>query len=342
MATRKTRPTLADVAARAGMSKTAVSMVLNDRPGSRLSADAADRIRAAAAELGYRPNPAAQSLRLGKTRTIGFVSDRVTVTRYASGMIRGALETARAHGHTVLMAETSGDENLLGEAVQSMIDRRVDGLLVGLMNARLIQLPPVPRDLPVVIVNGRTSENHPSVVPAERAAGGTMARLLSDAGHRHIALIGPIPKVLDDPAESVSIGERFRGIDAAFAEAGVHPIVYEVDGWSPAIGYETTLRAMTAHPEITAILVGNDNMAFGAYQALSELGLRVPADVSVASFDDEELAEYLRPGLTTSRLPYPEMAALSVEMLLDIRERGHESVAMPTVVRASVAPPRAS
>ena len=88
------RVTLADVAEQAGVSPTAVSLVLNNRPGSRLSPDTADRIRQVADELGYRPNRAAQSLRLGKTRTIGLLSDDVTVTRYASAMIRGALDVA--------------------------------------------------------------------------------------------------------------------------------------------------------------------------------------------------------------------------------------------------------
>ena len=100
------RPTLADVAARAGMSKTAVSLVLNDRPGSRLSADAVARIQAAARELNYRPNAQARSLRLGRTGTVGFISDDVTVTRFASAMIRGLLDVADERDQGVLIAET--------------------------------------------------------------------------------------------------------------------------------------------------------------------------------------------------------------------------------------------
>lgn len=95
------RPTLADVADRAGLSKTAVSLVLNNRPNSRLSADAEKRVRDAARDLNYRPNPAARSLRLRKTRTVGFISDDVTVTRYASAMIRGLLDVAEDHDHSV-------------------------------------------------------------------------------------------------------------------------------------------------------------------------------------------------------------------------------------------------
>lgn len=334
------RPTLADVAARSGMSKSAVSMILNDRPGSRLSAEAAARVRAAAAELGYRPNPAAQSLRLGKTRTIGFISDKVTITRYASDMIRGVLTTARRYDHTVLMTETAGDLAEIDEALDVMLDRRVDGVVVVLLGARLIDLPEVPHDVPIVIANGTTSADHPSVLPDEYAAGHAIAQLLVDAGHERVGLIGDIPRVMGGPRESVTIDRRFAGIDDAFAAGGVTPVRVEVEDWTPSIGYDETHRLLDAHPDLTAIVAGNDNVAFGVYQALGERRLRIPGDVSVVSFDDEEVAGYQRPGLTTARLPYEEMARAAVEMLLGERDAGHELVPMPVIVRESVAAPR--
>lgn len=79
--------------------------------------------------------------------------------------------------------------------------------------------------------------------------------------------------------------------------------------WSPETGFAFTNSLLDSHPEVTAIVAGNDNVAFGIYQALAQRGMRVPDDISVISFDDEELARYLRPGLTTARLPYDEMAA---------------------------------
>jgi len=305
------RPTLADVAARSGMSKTAVSMILNDRPGSRLSADAARRVRAAAEELGYRPNPAAQSLRLGKTRTLGFISDQITVTRYASEMIRGLLAAAKEHGHTVLIAETEGDDDT-------------------------IYVPETPHDVPIVIVNGTSPSEHPSVLPDERAAGAAMAQLLLDAGHRRIGVIGNNPWAVASPRHSVTIGLRFEGIAAAFSAAEIDPIMVDVREWNPDVGYEETLRMLDEHPEITAILAGNDGVAFGAYQAIAERGLRVPDDISVASFDDEELASFQRPGLTTARLPYDVMGRAAVEMLLGERPLGATLIPMPVVVRESI------
>jgi len=330
------RPTLADVARLAGLSKTAVSLALNNRPGSRLSEDAVARARAAAKELDYRPNPAAQSLRTARTRTIGFISDEVTITRFASGMIRGVLSTAREHDHLVLMAETAGGLVGVDEAMRTMLDRRVDGVIVGLMAARLVDVPTPPHNVPVVIVNGRTPDDLPSVLPDEHAAGRAMATILVEAGHRSIGIIAELPESVGDPRKSVSIGTRFAGIDEVLTSAGIRPIRASADHWHPSIGYRECLAMMTAHPELTALIAGNDSMAFGIYQALAELGLAVNHDVSVVSFDDEEMASLLRPGLTTARLPYEEMASRAVEMLLGGRELTHELVPMPVVRRDSV------
>lgn len=334
------RPTLADVAQLSGLSKTAVSLILNDRPGSRLSAEAVERVRAAAAQLGYKPNPAAQSLRLGKTRSIGFISDEVTITRYASGMIRGVLSAAKELDHTVLMAEVGGRIGDVGEAMDAMLDRRVDGLLVGLMGARMVDLPVLSDDVPMVIVNGRTPDGLTSILPDESRAGRDVATELVNAGHRRIGIIGDLPSATSDPRKSVTIGLRFDAIDEVLRETGIRPVRLDLENWSPVTGYESALRMLDESPDITALLAGNDNIAFGIYQALAELGLRVPDDISVISFDDEELASYLRPGLTTARLPYEEMARIGVEMVLGRRETREELVPMPLIRRASVSEPR--
>lgn len=332
------RTTLADVAERAGMSKAAVSMIMNDRPGSRLSASAVDRVRAAAAELDYRPNPAAQVLRRGKTRTIGFISDEVTLTRHANGLIGGALEVAKAHEHTVLISETEGVEGGLAHAFETMIDHRVDGILIGLLGARLIDLPETSTGVPVVVLNGVSSTEHPSVLPDERAAGYAVARRLIDAGHRRIGLVGDLPvESTTDLRRSATIGLRFRGIADAFAEAGFEPARVDVADWQPEDGYAATRTILSRHPDLTAILAANDGVAFGSYQALLEQGRRIPDEVSVISFDDEVLAGYVRPGLTTAKLPYHEMGALGASMLLGQRELGHELVTMPIIERDSLA-----
>jgi LacI family transcriptional regulator len=330
------RVTIADVARASGMSRAAVSLILNDRPGTGLSEEAAARVRAAADRLGYRPDPAAQSLRLGRSKSIGFISDQVTLTRYATAMLRGALDEAQAHGRIVLMAETRGDPGILAQSVEAMLDRRVDGLMFGLMSARLIDVPAIPPDTPRVIVNGKTAGGDPSILPEERAAGYAVAAHLLRAGHRRIGVIGDLPHLMHDPRGSVTIPDRFAGIAAAFDEAGVRPERVTVSDWQPADGYHGVHRLLAKHPDLTAILACNDNVAFGVYQALMQLGRSVPDDMSVISFDDEELAEYQRPGLTTAQLPYEEMGRRGVRMLLGGLEPADELVPVHLIERESV------
>ena len=335
------RATLADVAARSGLSKTAVSLILNDRPGSRLSAEAAERVRQAARELDYRPDPAARSLRTQKTRTVGFISDDVTVTRYASAMIRGALDVAEQHEHTVLSAETGSSAPRTAQALNAMLDRRADGVVFALMAARQIDVPKVPGDLPVVILNGTSGQGHPAVLPAERVAGYEITRLLLDQGHRRIGMIGNSPVGIADPRVSVTLRDRFAGIAAALAEAGVElAATVEQRSWEPELGYLGAHEILRQGVDLTALLCLNDRLAFGAYQALQEHGLRVPRDMSVASFDDDEIASYLRPGLTTARIPYEEMGRQAMQAVLsgDQASSSQRLVPMPIVRRDSVAP----
>ncbi len=328
------RATLADVAQLAGLSTTTVSMVLNDRPNTRLSKDAADRVRSAAAKLNYRPNPAARGLRLGKTRTVGFISDEVTITRYASAMIRGLLEEAEKRDHTVLISESGRRADRIASALDLMLDRQADGIVFGLMGAKQIDVPVLP-DLPVVIANATSSPGHPCVLPDEYRAGYDAAKHLLDRGHRRIGFIGRSEALLD-PALSATIGSRYAGLDAAMAEAGVS-FAHQVDGryWEPDFGYAGA-REILEQADVTAIVSANDRVALGVYQAAQERGLRIPDDLSVISFDDEYLASYLRPKLTTMQIPYLEIGRTALQLLLDGDAPDRTLVPMPLQERASV------
>jgi LacI family transcriptional regulator len=336
------RPTLADVAERAGMSKTAVSLVLNDRPGSRLSPAAVARIIQAARELNYRPNAAARSLRLGKTGTIGFISNDVTVTRYASAMIRGLLDAADERDNGVLIAETGHHPKQLVKALEFMTDRQVDGLIFGAVGARRIDMPPLPPGIPAITVNCVSPTIAAAVLPAEEAAGYAVTRLLLDAGHGDgLAIIGNAPIARTTPSVSVTIGPRFDGIERALREAGVEPTaVADIEQWEPWHGYSATKAILeSGGAPITAMLCLNDRTAFGAQQALTERGLLVPDDLSIASFDDEEIASYMRPPLTTARLPYEEMGRLAMELVLaEEPSLGEHLVEMPLRIRGSIRP----
>lgn len=337
------RVTLADVAAKSGMSKTAVSLVLNNRPGSRLSADAMERIQAAARELNYRPNPAARSLRMGKTHTVGFISDEVTITRFASAMIRGLLDVADERDHGVLIAETGNHPLQLEKALEFMIDRQVDGIVFGSLTARLLELPDLPEGLRAVTANATSTSAHSAVLPAEQQAGYRVTRQLLDAGHRHgIGIVGYAPKAIASPTISATIGSRFAGIYQALDEAGVAPAVTaEFEVWEPWNGYDATRSILDSGVKVTALICLNDRVAFGAHQALTEDGATVPDDVSIASFDDDELASYMRPGLTTAKLPYEEMGRRAMTQVLDPdAPRGIQLIDMPIQLRQSITAPR--
>lgn len=333
------RVTLADVAQHAGLSTTAVSLVLNNRPGSRLSPEAVQRIKDAARELGYRPNPAARSLRLGKTRTVGLLSDDVTVTRYASAMIRGALDVAEGLDHTVLIAETGSNPERVRRALDVMLDRQPDGLIIALMGAKQIDVPAAASRVPVVLLNATSPDEHLSVLPDEFEAGRAVAAHLVATGHTRIALIGDHPDLRSDLRLSATIGRRFAGIEAELATRGLALTrTIEKRYWEPEDGYSATQALLDDGLDVTAVIAANDRVAFGIYQATQQAGLQIPHDLSVISFDDEVIAGYLRPPLTTAQLPYEQMGRRAMEIVLaHDRPGGEILVPMPLQVRASVA-----
>jgi LacI family transcriptional regulator len=338
---RHKRVTLADVARRAGLSKTAASMVLNGREGTRLSAEAHQRVFAAAEDLGYRPNVAARSLRTRKTATIAFVSDIVATTRFAGGLIRGALDAARERDHVLLIAETQGDAAFEQYAIDAMLDRQVDGVIYAAMATRRLAVPPALRAGPVVLLNATSPDGLPCVLPDDERAGRTVAAALVDKGHHdRIAVIGRNRLKETDPEVSLAASARLRGINETLTKAGT--TVYReafCPEWQPEHGYSATRSVLRKSRRPTAIICMNDRLAFGAYQALADAGLGVPGDVSVVSFDDDPIAAWLRPGLSTAALPHESMGRRAVELLLDGRATRRAVVPMALRRRKSIAPP---
>ena len=335
------RPTLADVAQLAGLSQTAVSLILNGRPNTRLSQDARDRAFSAAQALGYRPNLSARALRGDKTHTIGFISDMVTTTRFASGLIEGAITAAEEAGHVVLVMETNGDPRRQSVAVEAVLDRQADGILFASMRAREVTLPPVPDGTEVVMLNAISSEHRRSVLPDEEAGGRAAVEVLVKAGHREgIALIGQRDEAGSELLRSIAVSRRMAGIVHAMHVHDLEFIDEEpMSMWVPDRGYAATQAVLERGRPVTALLCLNDRIAFGAYQALADAGLSVPDDISVISFDNDELASYLRPGLTTIGLPHETMGAKAVDILLHHSDAADTLVPMPVITRASVAPP---
>jgi LacI family transcriptional regulator len=333
--------TLADVARRAGLSTTAASRLLNGREGTRLSDDARRRVLAAAEELGYRPNVAARSLRLQKTATIALISDTVATTRFAGGMIRGALNAARERDHVLLIAETQGDPDLERDAIDAMLHRQVDGIIYAAMYSRRLTPPAQLLTVPTVLLNATSAHRLPSVLPAEEQAGYAVAAALLGQGHRNVAVIGRNEAYERDSRRSLAAGLRLRGIRKALADKGLRLAASErAEDWDVSWGYDGMSSLLRRPSRPSGIICMNDRLAFGAYNAAAEAGLNIPKDVSIVSFDDDPIAEWLRPGLTTAALPHEEMGQLAAELLLDEAvEPGIRWVPMPLRERGSIAAP---
>ena len=158
------------------------------------------------------------------------------------------------------------------------------------------------------------STKYPSVLPDDYTAGYDAISYLAAKGHHRIAVIGRYPSE-SEVQPSCSIRDRFRGIDDAVAEFGLD-VIAEFPGteWEPKLGYQGALDIME-HLSPTVILTANDRIAFGAYQALQERQISIPQDVSVLSFDDEDLASLVRPSLTTLQLPYRHMGRKAAELI---------------------------
>ncbi|MEU8814458.1 LacI family DNA-binding transcriptional regulator [Actinoplanes sp. NPDC048796] len=333
------RATLMQVAQRAGVSRSTASFVLAGRHvDMRISEDARQRVLRAAQELDYRPNLMARSLRTKVTRTIALISDTLASDPYAGRAIQGSLAAAVAQGNLLFIGETDGDPVVEEKLISDFLDRQVDAFIYASMFTRHVRVPKLLRDRPVVLLNCLTRGARPAqhqIIPDELTAGADAARTLLQAGHRQrIHLVGT-------PAAKVFAGrERLAGIRAALADEGVKLAgVVECDWW-PDSAYEAVSRALAEGFDPSGLICLNDRVALGAYQALRDAGRAIPRDVSVVSFDDSELAAWLRPQLTSIALPHYQLGWEAVQTLLGpVRDPAVTRLPMPVRMRASVGRP---
>jgi LacI family transcriptional regulator len=337
------RVRLADVAKRAGVSQTAASFVLTGRREEmRISLEVEARVLEAARETGYRPNIISRSLRTGTTHTIGFISDTVATTRFAGDLIRGALDAARDLGHLLLIAETEGDSELEQQLLETMADRQVDGIVLASMYTRKLSVPSALRTSRAVLLNAVPARPAPliSVIPDELEAGRTAARTLLDAGYsKGIYLIGagPRPTQRPKPTGALAALERLQGIRETLAAQAVRlGGAVACQDWEPEVGYAAVEGLIARGADVRALICFNDRLAVGACNALHDAGRIVPEDVSVVSFDDDPIASWVKPQLTTIALPHYELGRRSIELLLKPAERGSPSSRLRSIDTGTV------
>lgn len=339
---RRRRPSMTDVARRAGVSQTTVSLVLNDPENSKIPPATQQRVLQAVREVGYRTNRLARAMRLDRTDTIGFVTDNIAITPHANAMIQGAQDAAWNAGLLLLVVNTGpvyhpAHHKLERAAIDELLERQVDGIIIAAMFHRVIDPHPALLEGRAVLLDARTADGTvASVVPDEFEAAYRATSHLIEHGHRRIAHV-TIPQVV--PASEL----RRDGYRAALTDHGIEPDpeLY-IDGVESEPGGAPGIHQLLNLAELpTAVFCFNDELAMTLYQAAHDRGLRIPDDISVIGFDDQALvASRLWPPLTTMRLPHYEMGQWAVRTLLGRSQPGkgpQYTIHCPLVERHSVA-----
>ncbi|GAA1957343.1 LacI family DNA-binding transcriptional regulator [Microbacterium deminutum] len=326
-----------DVAERAGVSVGTVSNVLNHN--ERVSPDAASRVRAAIADLGYVRNDAARQLRAGRSRTVGLVVLDVR-NPFFTELARGAEREADRHGLSVLLANSDEDIARESRYLALFEQQRVRGILISpyqQAGARLRELRD--RGIPSVLVDRRSEDELFSSVSVDDENGGYLAaRHLLDIGRRRILYTG-------GPIDMRQIDDRRRGARRAVDETGAASLeilparASQVED-GRAAGHEIASRPPSHRPD--AVFCANDLVALGVLQSLASHGIRVPDDVALIGFDDIDFAAAAVVPLSSVRQPSLLMGETALRMLVaetDDGERPAEQVVFQPelVVRASTA-----
>jgi LacI family transcriptional regulator len=336
------RPTMMDVARAAGVSQSSVSLVLNGMTGARISDATRQRVVAAARDLGYVLPFMRRGVPQGAPgHNIAYLADEISTTVFPVQNIDGARDAAWESGFLVSTHATRSNAHLEATTIESI--RRNPGL-IGVIYAtiftREVRLPASLEGVPVVLLNCYTADRrHVSVLPGEVVGGFNATSHLIKHGHRRIGLINGEPW-MDASAE------RLVGYRQALATADLpfDPDLVLDGDWLPGTGREHFLTLMSRPSPPTAIFCGNDMMAMGALQAAADIGRRVPDDISVIGYDDQVVAGYTQPPLTTVVLPNYEMGRKAAELLIDVAVHGKEphatliKIDCPVIVRGSVGP----
>ena len=328
-------PRMVDVAQLAGVSHQTVSRVLNDHPNVTPSTRL--RVKAAIAELGYRPNRAARVLATGKSQVIGVVSQSSTLYGPAS-TLAAFTRAAIAAGFTINVASIRALQHVpMREAIDHHLDQRVAGLVViAAVDSASDVLDEIPGDMPFVCVDGDPQRLTELVTVDQEAGGYAATRHLLDAGHRTVWHVS-------GPEDWFDSRGRVSGWRHALAEAGAEVPPLLTADWSAASGYRAG-QMLSRMSEVSAIFAANDHIALGVLRALYERGIRVPADVSMVGFDDVPEAEFYIPPLTTIRPDFDAVAAACLDLLLNQINSGmshgaHRVVPPELISRESVAGP---
>jgi DNA-binding LacI/PurR family transcriptional regulator len=332
------RPTIADIARRAGVTKAAVSFALNGQPG--VSAATRERILAIAAEIGFQPNSAARALSDGRAGAFGLVIDRPARTLgsevFFMQLISGIQGELALHHVTLLftLAEDQAEEIRLYRSWWAQ--RKVDGVFLVDLQVRDRRIPVLEElAMPAVVIGTpRGSGTLPAVWQDDAAATRTVVGYLAELGHRRIARIGGFPRYWHSKLRTDALAEVAGAV-------GIQAVSVATD-YTAEHGAEATRNLLEQAEPPTAILYDNDVMALAGLGAAQRMAVRVPADLSIVVWDDTALCELVHPAFTALRRDIPAAGAAAARMLRVASEGGRpgrlEEASPTLVIRDSTEP----
>jgi len=320
------KPTMTDVARVAGVSQTSVSLILNRMTGARISEATRERVVEAAREIGYElPGSRRPYVTASERNVIAYVVDEISTSPHPVVSFDGARDGAWESGFVVAAHVTRSNPELEATTIDAIRrDPHVIGVIYSTIFTRRVLPPDELYRIPTVLLNCHSADRRlPSIVPGEVAGAFTATRYLIRRGHRRIGFINGEPWM-------EASADRLKGYRQALAAADIafDPCLLRSGDWLPLQGYALTLELLRSSNPPTAIFCANDLMAMGALEAAGRMGLRVPEDLSVMGYDDQELARYTHPPLSTLVLPNYEMGRKAAELLIDLAS--HKKPLRPT------------
>ncbi|EGQ7705276.1 substrate-binding domain-containing protein [Vibrio cholerae] len=303
--------TMKDIARLAGVSTSTVSHVINK---SRFVSDEiAERVNNAAQQLNYAPSALARSLKMNRTKTIGMLVTTST-NPFFGEVVKGVERSCYHQGYNLILCNTEGDNQRMKASINTLLQKRVDGLLLmcsTLEGERLDVFDRYP-DIPIVVMDWGPILFASDKIQDNSLQGGYMAaKHLIECGHKEIGCItGPL---IRHQAQM-----RYEGYKRALAEAGIaiNPDWIVESDFECEGGYQAFEKLYERGKLPSALFVSNDMMAMGVIQAASQRGLRVPDDLSLIGYDDVHIAKFMTPALTTIHQPKYRLGKAAVDTLL--------------------------
>jgi LacI family transcriptional regulator len=309
--------TIKDIAAKANVSTTTVSRVINNKP------DVSDKTKAKIQKIitqnNYQPNDIARGLVLKKTKTIGLIIPDIS-NPFFPEIIKGVEHKTKDFGYSVIICDTDNQIKQEKSSIDLLLSKQVDGIIMSLSNDSLMDLDAIKEsNLSIVQLDRNIPDlNYPMVSVDNKVSGYKATKYLIDLGHKKIGHV-------TGELHTKTAQDRMEGYKKALNDNNleINEILIINGDYSKKSGYQA-MKKMINNQTPTAVFFANDLMALGAYEALDEYNLKIPDDISIIGHDDIDVSSLIQPKLTTMSQPKNKLGKIAAEILLDLIENNKD------------------